>query len=201
MNRLTTYLRRVMLHRRALAALSAMASVLALCAVLQGAGGSTCRVLVVTTRLEAGVTPTTSQVETRAVPSDLAPDGALTDIDWLADHVTAAAIPSGAILTEDDFIGQSQTSPGAVVIPLSVSPQILAAIQPGSRISVFFTDLSTGQATVARGIRVVTTPTNTGSGPFSTGGSTQSILVEVPEATAGQINAAASVGSVSVAIE
>jgi hypothetical protein len=114
--------------------------------------------------------------------------------------MTAGPVPAGAIVTEDALVTASQAAPGHVVIPLTVSPQVLAMIQAGDQVSVFLTDQATNQVTVARGVRVVTVPADAASGVFSASAG-DFILVEVPESLARQLSAAGSIGSVTVAIE
>jgi hypothetical protein len=134
------------------------------------------------------------------VPVELVPEGALTDLAAVEGQMTAGPVPAGAILTQDGLVTASQAAPGHVVIPLTVSPQVLAIIQAGDQVSVFLTDQATNQVSVSRGVRVVTVPSDAASGVFSTS-TADFILVEVPEALAKQVSAAGSIGSVTVAIE
>ena len=134
-----------------------------------------------------------------AVPVELVPLGAITSLDQLQNRMTAAPVPLGAILTEDSFVATSQAKPGTVIIPIAVSTQILPLLAPGQLIAVFCTN-HTGEATVTRGVRVVTIPAAGSSGVFSSGGS-NIILVEVPEALATRIASTGDLGTVTVAIE
>jgi hypothetical protein len=115
--------------------------------------------------------------------------------------MTAAPIPVGAILTDDSFVTQSSAEAGHVVIPLTVSAQILGIIRPGDHVSVFWSDPASGAKAVSKGIRVVTVPASTSSGLFSSGGSENVILAEVPEDVASQITGGVDMGSVLVALE
>ncbi|MDR0784082.1 MAG: hypothetical protein LBE83_10060, partial [Propionibacteriaceae bacterium] len=87
-----------------------------------------------------------------------------------------------------------------VIIPLSVSPQILAVLKPGDHVSIFLSSSSNAEVTIARGIRIVTIPASDSGGLFGSGGGNL-ILVEVPEALAAQITASGGLGSTTIALE
>jgi len=199
MKHLTRILQRVLAHRRILATLAAMVCVFAVCQVASGQAGPTVQVCVAATRIGPGTTVTPDQVKMVAVPVELVPLGAITSTTQLPNRMTAAPVPLGAILTEDSFVSTSQAKPGSVIIPIAVSTQILPLLAPGQRIAVFSTT-HTGEVTVTRGVRVVTIPAAGSSGVFSSG-SSNIILVEVPEALAASIASTGDMGTVTVAIE
>ena len=177
-----------------------MVAVLAICSIATGHEGPTTTVYTALARIPPGTAITATQVGRSAVPSNLVPEGAITSLDSLTGQMTAGPIPAGAIVTNDDFVAASQASDGSVIIPLTVSSQILSVIKPGDHVSIFLTNMSTGEVAVARGIRVITIPASSSSGMFSSSGSGDFILVEVPENVAKQMTSS-TVGSTTVAIE
>ena len=201
MTHITTILQRILVHRRLLATLSAMVCVLAICSITTGHDGPMTTVYAAVARIPPGTSITSNQVAKTSVPADMVPEGAVTSLDTLAGQMTAGPVPAGAIVTMDDFVSASQAADGFVILPLAVSSQILSVIKPGEHVSIFLTDASTGEVTVARGIRVVTVPAATSSGMFSSSGTVDSILVEVPEDVAKQMTTSSSLGSTTVAIE
>jgi len=201
MTHITTLLQRILVHRRLLATLAAMVCVLAVCTIATGHDGPTTTVYTAVARIPPGTTVTASQVTKTVVPADVVPEDAVTSLDALGGQMTAGPVPAGAIVTMDDFVSASQAADGFVILPLAVSSQILSVIEPGEHVSIFLTNASTGEVTVARGIRVVTVPAATSSGMFSSSGSADSILVEVPEDVAKQMTTSSSLGSTTVAIE
>lgn len=201
MTRITTLLRRLLAHRRLLAALAALACVLALSHVVTAQGGPTTQVYVATTRIPGGTTISLSLVKKVEIPVFLVPNGAITDVGSLADQMTTGPIPGGGILTTENFIATSLADDGYVILPLTVSSQILTVVKPGDHISIFLNDPTTGQVKTSRGIRVVTIPTTSSSGMFSSSSSASFILVEVPEEVVALITAAGGLGSTTVALE
>ena len=177
-----------------------MVAVLSICSVYTGHEGSTTTVYTALARIPPGTTITATQVGTTAVPSDIVPEGAITSLDSLSGQMTAGPIPAGAIVTNDDFVATSQVDDGFVIIPLTVSSQILSVVKPGDHVSIFLTNMSTGEVAVARGIRVITIPAPSSSGMFSSSASGDFILVEVPEDVAKQMTSS-TLGSTTVAIE
>lgn len=199
MKHLTRILARVLAHRRVLAALAAMVCVFAVCQIASGQAGPTVAVYVAAVRIPPGTTIGPDQLKTQSVPADIVPHGAITDITGLQNRMTAGPVPAGAILTEDSFVSTGQAVPGSVIIPMTVSAQILPLLAPGQRIAVFATNHA-GEVSVTRGVRVVTIPAATSSGLFSSSGGNV-ILVEVPEALASRIASSGDMGTVTVAIE
>jgi len=201
MRQIASFVQKVLVHRRLVAALSAMVAVFCIVNVVSGTGGPTTDVYVAVARIPAGTVITGSQVQVRSVPADVVPQGAVTSLSGATGQMTAGPVPAGAILTGDDFVSVGQAGPGSVIIPLSVSSQMMSILNPGDHISLFLSDTTTGQVTVARGVRVVTIPVPGSSGMFSSPSSGTVILVEVPEALATQITAADSRGTTTVALE
>lgn len=201
MKHITTFLRRLLAHRRVLATASAMICVLAICSIVTGHEGATASVYAAVARIPPGTNIVSSQVRKVSVPVGVVPDGAITSLADLADQMTAGPIPAGAIVTLDDFVSSSQADDGFVIIPLTVSSQILTVLKPGDHVSVFLSNTASGEVTVARGIRVVTIPAPTSSGMFSSSNSSDFILVEAPEDIARQMTSSSGLGSTTVAIE
>ena len=178
-----------------------MVCVFAVCSVAKSDQGPTTTVYTALVRIPAGTVLANSQARTTAVPVGLVPAGALTSLSEVSGQMTQGPIPVGAILTQDDFVSSSQAEQGYVIIPLSVSPQVLSVLKPGDKVSIFVSNPATGEVAVTRGARVVTIPAETSSGMFSSGSSGSFALIEVPEATATQLTSIGSMGSTTVAIE
>ncbi|MDR2973807.1 MAG: hypothetical protein LBV00_03695 [Propionibacteriaceae bacterium] len=201
MKQIRNVLTHIMRRRRALAVVAAMVSVLAICSVATGHDEPTTTVYTAVERIEAGSIPTSDQVKRSEIPTAVVPEGAITSSEHLDEHMMAAPVPAGAILTDDSFVSLSSAKTGHVVIPLTVSTQILDIIRPGDHVSVFWSDPASGAMTVSKGIRVVTVPTTVSSGLFSSGGSADVILAEVPEEVVSHITQSADTGTVLVALE
>jgi flagella basal body P-ring formation protein FlgA len=177
-----------------------MVCVFAVCSIATGRGTVTVEVLTAAGRVPAGTTITSGQVRTTSVPATLVPDGAVTRLADVTGQMTAAAIARGAILTTDNFVAPAQAAAGHVIISIPVAVETLTILKPGDHVSLFLSNSATGEVVVARGVRVVTIPTSSSSGLFSSGGASV-ILAEVPEDIATQITSAGGLGSTTVAIE
>jgi len=188
------------MHRRILATVSAMVCVFACLLAVQHTG-PTSQVYTAASRIPPGATLVSSDVRKTAVPTDLVPAGAITSWSDLADQMTTGPIPAGAILTTDNFVAASQAADGFVILPLTVTAQVLAIVKPGDHVSIFVSNPSTGNVSVARGIRVITIPATGSSGFLSSSSSGSFILVEVPDQVASQLTAAGGMASTTVAIE
>ncbi|MCL2470813.1 MAG: SAF domain-containing protein [Propionibacteriaceae bacterium] len=188
------------MHRRILATVSAMVCVFA-CLLAVQHSGPTSDVYTAAARIPPGSTIASSDVHKTAVPTDLVPAGAITSWSSFADQMTTGPIPAGAILTADNFVAASQAANGFVILPLTVSPQVLAIVKPGDHVSIFVSNPTTGDVSVARGIRVITIPAASSSGFLSTNSSGSFILVEVPDQVASELTAGGGMASTTVAIE
>ncbi len=200
MKNLTSLLRRILLHRRPLAAVAAMTCVFAVCSVVSDSTATTVDVYVAVERIPAGTTVTEPNLRRLSVPAELVPAGAITAASQVVAQMTVGAVPEGGILTQDSVISLTQATNGSVIMPMAVSPQILSVVRPGDHVSVFITGHTAGQVEVVRGIRVVTIPQAEGSG-FLSGSPGDYLLVEVPEDIASQIAVSTTSGSVTVALE
>jgi len=178
-----------------------MVCVLAICSLITHRDGPTTSVYVAVSRISPGVGVTEVQVRKTPVPSALVPVGAITSLEGLSDQMTTGPVAAGAILTEDDFVASAQADAGFVILPLTVSTQMLTVLRPGDHVSIYMSNPATGEVGVARGVRVVTMPTNSSSGLFTSSGGDNFILVEVPDDVAATMNAAGGMGSTTVAIE
>jgi len=205
MNRITALLKRAALHRRLIATLAAMVTVLAIATIAGQRDGSMAIVLTAGHRIEAGEMVAASDLTATRVPVELVPEGALTAAGDIPGRMAAVAIPRGAIVTPDVFVrtGRESAADGMAIMPVSVnSKDIIALINPGDRITLILTDPMTRAATLMPHVRVITVPAAVTTGGIM--GSTSSpgiILVEVSTTEVTQLATASAGGTISVALE
>lgn len=186
--------RRSLLLRRTLALLLlAAAGVAGLRSVASQDPG----VVVFARDLAAGQAVTAGDVEVRAVPPDLIPEGALTSPSDLEGRVVVAAAAADEVATESRFIGAvvtAQLLDGATepttMVPLKLAePELLPLLHHGDTVTIVTHVPDSGEPeVVAAGGRVVLAAGETdGAGTGATG----TVLVALPEADARAVAATA----------
>lgn len=147
-------------HRRALAALSAGVSVLALGAALQPPPGAVRAVVVAIRDLPVGHRLTPQDLAVVEVPDAVLPEGVVADAGTLVDQVLSAPVSRGEAVAPSRLLGSAAfrepappgTSPMPVRLPDAATASLLA---PGQRIDLLATRVMTddlGGAAPARRI-------------------------------------------------
>ncbi|NLZ58795.1 MAG: hypothetical protein GX898_10970 [Corynebacterium sp.] len=155
------------------------------------------RVAVFVTDIQAGSVIHSTDMELRAIPPELVPEGALTDTADAEGRISASTITSGEIVTAPRFVGNELIASFVIndidnplseelnMVPLKLAdPSILPLLHHGDTISVVSQDPETGLAqTIASGGRVILVGEANTSDPST-------LLIALPETTARTVAAA-----------
>jgi pilus assembly protein CpaB len=186
-------------HRALLAAGLAAASVASALSVLAPTPAPTVPVLTAARDLTAGSVLTPEDLVQAALPSALAPEGALPDLASATGRVLAGPVRRGEPLTDVRLLGAALLPPGSqVAVPVRLAePAIGALLQAGDRIDVLAASPEGGVAAqvVATELVVLSVPAlpdAVGEGALVVVGATRS--------TAARLAAAAVTGRLSVAV-
>ena len=151
--------RRVLAHRRPLAALLAALAVAAALRVIAPPEPATTMVLVAARDLSAGTVLGSDDLVTSSLPEQAVPDGSTDDAEG---RILAAPVRRGEPLTDVRLVGPALAASGAgtVTAPLRLpDPDSVALLQPGDRIDLLATDPRRGQTTrIADGAVVLAVP-------------------------------------------
>jgi pilus assembly protein CpaB len=186
-------------HRALLAAGLAAASVASALSVLAPTPAPTVPVLTAARDLAAGSVLTPEDLVQAAVPSALAPEGALPDLASATGRLLAGPVRRGEPLTDVRLLGSALLPPGSqVAVPVRLAePAVGALLQAGDRIDVLAASPEGGVAAqvVATELVVLSVPAlpdAVGEGALVVVGATRS--------TAARLAAAAVTGRLSVAV-
>ena len=180
-------------HRRKLAVVAAVAAILTGISAATPPAVPTTTVLVARTALVGGVQLGASDLESRAMPSAVVPDQAVTDQSDVLGRTLVAPLSSGSILTTLSVLSdRGFTQPGQVIAPVRISDaSIVGLLRVGDRIDVVVSDAQTEKSSiVARNVRVVTLPQTPqtsslgAAGNGSADGDSELALLAVTEAEA-----------------
>lgn len=201
----TALRRAVSWHRRTLAAIAAAVAMLAVVSALSPPPAPSVRVVVTAAALPAGTQLSPADLALLAVPPDLVPEQAVTDIAVLDGRVLAAARTAGEILTSAAVVAPRRSSDGTgpVTTPVRLAdPDVVALLAVGDVVDVVAADPRTGSsAVVAENARIVAIPRRPpAGGPLGApaGQSGELVLVEVEPDTATDLATAAANGRLSV---
>ena len=178
--------RAVSWHRRKLAVLAALATVLTGLAAAAPEGPPTLSVVRATRELPGGTRLVAADLELVRVVADDAPRGAITELAGAVDHRLAAPVAEGQILTPAALTTvRAGTSRGRVIAPLRLADaDLVELLRPGDHVDVIAADPQSEQAdVVARMVRVVTVP-QVDDPTQSSESSGRLILIEVDPETA-----------------
>jgi len=188
-------------HRRKLAVVAAIASVLTGLSAAAPEGPATTTVVKAKSQLPGGLLLSTSDlVLDRVVASDV-PEGVLTDPNELVGKTLAAPVAQNQMMTSlTTTAARTSVPPGHVIAPLRLGDAALTALlRPGDVVDVVAADPEGGEpaTVVASNVRVVTVPEapndRAGSGPD--GGL---VLIDVDGRTAAIVAQAAASATLSV---
>ncbi|MFT4289513.1 SAF domain-containing protein [Nocardioides sp.] len=153
--------RRLLSHRRVLAALLTGLAVLAALRALSPGAPASVELTVAARDLPAGVTLGAGDLTTVSVPASLVPDGATAEP---AGETLAAPLRRGEPVTDARLVGAALAAePGQVAVPVRLPDAEMAALlDPGDRIDLLAVDPSAngpaGAAQVATGVLVLAVP-------------------------------------------
>lgn len=185
-------------HRRKLAAMAAVIAVLATIAAARPAPPPTVEVVVASADLPGGKLLAEGDLEVARFPKELAPGGVV-DRDALVGRTLNAALTTGTPVTSVAVLGDTTgVGPGQVVAPVKFAdPALVALLRAGDTIDVIAAGPDGGQV-VAAGVRVVTVPQSTDSGPGS--GQSAMVLLAVSPELATTLAGAATMGQLSLVL-
>lgn len=184
--------RRVLRHRRPLAAVLAGLAVLCLVPVLTPASPPMQDVVVAAGDVPGGAVLEQGDVAVRAFPVDYVPPGSFLSVDEVVGRMTGSALTPGEVVTSTRLVSQALAA-GAVsrdgssyAVPVRLEDREVAGLlEAGVRIDIIRARRAGEQAVVAEGVRVITVPR---SAPDSAFGGTRVagtlVLVEADRATA-----------------
>lgn len=147
-------------HRRPLAVLAAVATVLSGLAATVPPGPPTTTVVRTRVALAAGTLLGPEHVETVPMARSAVPDQAL-DAEAVAGQRLAGPVSARQVLTAPSLLSErSLRPPGRVLAPVRVADaEVVALLRPGEEVDVLAAETQTGRSsTVAAGARVVAVP-------------------------------------------
>jgi Flp pilus assembly protein CpaB len=174
-------------HRRKLAVLAALATVLTGLAAAAPEGPPTLSVVRATHEVPGGTRLAAADLELARVVADDAPRGALTELAGAVDHLLAAPVAEGQIITPAALTtARAGTSRGRVIAPLRLADaDLVELLRPGDHVDVIAADPQSDQAdVVAHSVRVVTVPRASEPAQSSETAAGRLILIEVDPETA-----------------
>ena len=189
--------RRVLLHRRGLAALCAGLAVLVVLGAASPAAPPTVRVWTAATDLAGGSVVRPAALEARDLPPDALPDDAVTDPREVVGRVLAAPVTRGETLTRLRVVQGRllRGYPGRTAVPLRITDAAaVSLLRVGDRVSFVLADPEgrTAPEVLVEDVPVVALPVpgEGGSAPDSTapGGL---VVVAVPDLAATRVAARA----------
>jgi pilus assembly protein CpaB len=188
-------------HRRKLAVVAAIASVLTGISAAAPEGPATITVVKARSQLSGGMLLSASDlVVDRVVASD-APEGVLTDPNQLVGKTLVAPVAQNQMMTLlTTTAARTSVLPGHVIAPLRLGDSALTALlRPGDVVDVVAADPEAGEpaTVVASNVRVVTVPEapNDRAGPDPDGGL---VLIDVDSRTAAIVAQAATSATLSL---
>lgn len=157
--------RRLLLHRRPVAAVAVAVAVLAGLQAAAGPDDPTTEVTVAARDLPAGTTLAAADLTTVAVPPAAAPTGSPA-LDTLVGRVLAGPVPAAEAVTEARLVGAAglDVAGGRVAVPVRLpDPGAAALLRLGDEVDLVATDPQAGTTrTVGRDVRVVALPESDG---------------------------------------
>jgi Flp pilus assembly protein CpaB len=187
--------RRVLLHRRPLAALTAGGAVLAALQATSPPPPETVAVWTARRDLPSGTVLHHPDLIQTQLPPDAVPDGSVGDADQAVGRTLAAPMSRGEVLTRVRTLGRGllRGYPGATAVPLRITDEAVAAmLRVGDRVDLLAADPD-GRASprvLAREVPVVATP-RPGDASLSAGSPGRLVVAAVPTESAEEVAAAA----------
>lgn len=189
-------------HRRAVGAILAAGAVLLLATALRTPTPTTA-VVVTASDLPAGHTLTSADLTVGQLPPGAVPADAVLSPSDIEGRTTAVPLSAGTILQPGLLGGDHSTAEGSAVVPILVADEGLRAmLRPGDTVSLVAPGPE-GLIVVASGARVVALPEAEQAGSqvaLASGRQSELILVEVPEAEAGEVASLGQAGEMSVVL-
>lgn len=156
-----SFARAVSWHRRKLAVVAAVATVLSGLAATAPPSPPTTTVVRTRAALPGGAVLLADDLQTVALTTDTIPDGALTEIAAVVGRRLAGPMTAREVLTSAGVVHERTASgPGRVLAPVRIAdPEVVALLRTGEEVDVLAADGQTGKTrTVAAGARVVSVP-------------------------------------------
>ncbi|MGI3780548.1 MAG: SAF domain-containing protein [Janthinobacterium lividum] len=186
-------------HRRKLAVLAAVATVLTGLAAVAPPVPATTAVVRTRTALAGGVVLSATDLEVVDLPRDDLPDRTVNDLDRMVGRRLAAPVPRHQVLTATALASvDSAVGVGHVLAPLRLADaDVVALLQPGDLVDVIASAADGGAtSTVARAVRVVTVPARASDDQGTSTGAL--VVLDVDDGDAEPLARAAATGSLTV---
>lgn len=187
--------RRVLLHRRPLAALAAAGAALLALQATSPVAEPTVTVWAAARSLPGGALLTGTSVHPVRVPPDLVPQGAVRDPEVVLGRPLAAPVTEGELLTDLRVVGPglSAAYPGSTAVPVRFADaEVVDLLRPGDRVDVVAAPADGRGAeprVLVTDVAVVAVPEagETSAGPGSPG---RLVVLAVPDAAASDVASA-----------
>ena len=194
--------RRVLVHRRPLAALAAAGAVLAALQATSPPPPPTVAVLTAGRDLPGGTVLRAQDLELTRLPPDVAPDAALRDPAAVTGRTLAAPLSRGEVVTVPRTVGVGLLAgyPGRTAVPVRVSdPAVVDLLRVGDRITLVAADPEgrTPPATVVSDVPVIAIPHEAGE-VFGSATPGRLVLLAVPSQSATEVAARSMAGYLTV---
>jgi pilus assembly protein CpaB len=186
--------RRVLLHRRGLAALAAAVAVLLGVQAARPVPAPTVSVWAAARALQGGALLGETSLTTLEVPPELVPEGAVTDPAAVLGRPLASPVARGEVLTSVRVVGPdlAQAYPGSTAVPVRFADaEVVELLRPGDRVDVVAApqDGRAPAAVVVSDVPVVAVP-RPAAQPYATGAPGRLVVLAVPSAEAAAVAAA-----------
>lgn len=188
-------------HRRAVGALLAALSVLAIAQWLSGPQGPTVPVVVAALEVPAGNSLTADDVRIEYVPRDVVPGGALDSPDEALGRMAAVTLAPGTLLQPALFTTARDAPEGRSIVPIRLpDPALRTLLGPGDPVTLIV--IADEQAEVLTGdARVAGVPESAASTGLGISAEDDDlVLVEVPNGEAPVVAALGQSGQLSIVL-
>lgn len=176
--------RRVLLHRRLLAAVALGVATYAAVMAYAAPPPATVEVWTAAHDLEPGRVLSADDLVRRPFLPDSAPAQRLTSIDEVVGRTLVAGAGAGMPLSAADVVGDGWLAgrPGTSAVPLRLGdPSVAALLHPGDRVDVLATDPQGGEGELlASDVEVLSLPRTSGGQEWQSGLSGRLVIVAVP---------------------
>lgn len=201
-DRLLRARRRVLVHRRPLAALAASGAVLAVLQAASPPPPTTVAVLTASRDLPGGAVVRPQDLELTRLPPGTAPESALSDPSAVSGRTLAAPVAKGEIVTEARTIGRSLLAgyPGRTAVPIRVSdPAVVGLLRVGNVITLVGADPEgrNPPITIAADVSVIAIPREGGE-VFGTATPGRLVVIAVPRERATEVAARSMTGFLTI---
>lgn len=175
-------------HRRAVAALLAALSVVSIAGYLKEPPPDQRQVVVAKQTINPGETITSQHVSVEWVSQSAAPVEAFASTDAVVGSEASISVPPNMVLTSSMLIQDFEAEPGRSLVPVSLhDEQLQALLTPGIRVTLVLPPDFGGDVVTDDAVIAALPPRPEGSALAPRVGAKPLVLMNVPEAVAGDV--------------